>query len=155
MVILAFSSACTPTEKQPAKPSEVKPILDPPRNEDPKAKSGSEAALRNLFNLAKDGNCKAMAPMLVFRGDGAEKWKRSLNYAQASERVDVEKQCGILQVLHMNLDKMDFIQFIQEKESEGLWNIWEVKLQYEDASHETKFFAFLEENGTFLLGDID
>lgn len=146
--------------KEPEKqPVTVQPIVDPPRNESSnteKAEKDTKATLDRLFALAKDGNCKGMPSMLIYRGENkAEMWKRSLSYSNPDERIEIEKRCGILQVLVMDLKETTFVEFSQEQESEGLWNIWEVKMDYLDGSAEKKFFAFLPINGGYALADID
>ena len=162
LVLMLFFFGCNDVQQE-KKPEEqtktVQPIPEPSKEALASAKKNEKevkAVLEELLELAKDGNCKEMASKLIYRGENASQaWKRSLKYENVDDRIAIEKQCGILQVLVMGLKKTDFIGFSQETESEGTWNIWEVKMEYMDGSAENKFFAFLPIQGGFALADID
>jgi hypothetical protein len=115
-----------------------------------------KATLEKMFELAKSGNCAQMASMFALRNSNTEEdWKRGLRYDVPAEKANAEKNCAQIQAMMMGLKAYTFLEFVQEKESEGEWNIWTVRMDYEDGSHEEKAFAFLPAGNGFILGDID
>lgn len=131
--------------------------VDPPKPA-PVAAGGEavKAAVEQLFDFAKKGDCAAMAPLLALRNSNtAEDWKRGLRYDMPKEKVMVDKQCAQLQVIMAGLKTYDYKEFAQETESEGEWNIWVLDMQYEDGSKEERAFAFLKNGNGYILGDID
>jgi hypothetical protein len=115
-----------------------------------------KAAVEQLFALAQLGDCGAMSSVIALsHTDTDQDWKRSLRYDSPTERVMADKECARLQVLVADLKAHRFIEFAQEDESEGQWNIWVVELQYNDGNAEQHSFAFLPSGNGYLLGDID
>jgi hypothetical protein len=135
-------------------PPTPKPILEPG-----KTTEGGEPvkkAVEQLLDLAKVGDCAAMAPLLALRQSNTDQdWKRGMRYDTPTERAAVDKQCAQLQVIMTGLKAHTYKEFAQEKESEGEWNIWTVEMLYEDGSQEDRAFAFLRNGNGFILGDID
>lgn len=142
------------TETEP--PKTVSPVVDPPRNTNAEDGEKVKRIFENMLELAKAGNCKEIAPLLIYRNtSNNDAWKRVLNFENAEEKIEAEKRCAVLQVLTLGLKNHDYLEFSQQAESEGVWNIWQVKMLYEDGSEEDKAFAFLPVGNSFALGDID
>ncbi len=137
------------------------PVAEPPKAilEPGGTAEGGEPvkkAVEQLLDLAKVGDCAAMAPLLALRQSNTDQdWKRGMRYDTPTERAAVDKQCAQLQVMMTGIKTHTYKEFAKEKESEGEWNIWTVEMLYEDGNQENRAFAFLRNGNGFILGDID
>lgn len=146
-------------DKRATAPATEKPVPADPEPQ-PAATSGAAKEVREtveeLFEICQNGDFSQAAALLVYRGDDPErKWKSPMNYEKESERLDVNKRCAQLQVLLTGLKSHEFLEFFQETESEGEWNIWTMAFEYEDGTREEQSLAFLRVDQAYLLGDID
>lgn len=147
--------ACKPASKPRMDPklidSQIQAVANPS-----KIGEDVQAAIENLFAIARAGDCERMAPLLAFRSAGnAEAWQRGLHYEDPVENVEVNKTCAHLQVMLVDMESHTYKEFAKETESEGEWNIWTLELSYVDGTHDRQAFAFLNIDGVWLLGDID
>lgn len=150
---LAACKDSTPPANSPT--TEVPPATPPPATTAVGA-DAVKAAVQQLLDLATAGDCAAMAPMIALsHTNTADDWKRGMNYATPAEKIAVDKQCAMLQVIVTDMKDYQFKEFSQEKESEGEWNIWVVEMKYADGSAEERAFAMLAQGNGYLLGDID
>ena len=160
MALLVFLALACNKPRESAAVGATLPTSSPdPKPASPLASANGEAvkaALDKLLDLAQNGECSAMAPLIALsHSDTDDDWKRSMRYDVPNERVKVDKECARLQVLVADLKGHKFQDFSQEDESEGQWNIWTVGLQYNDGNTEIHSFAFLPNGNGYLLGDID
>lgn len=113
-------------------------------------------SIEHLFEIVESGDNSPAAQFIAYRGeDKSREWKDGYNYEEESERLATDKVCLQLQALKRGLDHYEFVEFFKEKESEGEWNVWEMKFHYEDGSQEDVVLAFLRIRSHYLLGDID
>ena len=161
-------SACTdpeakntvppPTTEQPEKESKAK---QPAEGEFPEAvvtHDGEQVkqSVDHLFEIVSNEDFSMAAQFLAYRGeDKSREWKDGYDYEVPEEKRETDKVCMQLQALQRGLDHYEFIEFFKEKESEGEWNVWEMKFHYTDGSSEDIMLAFLRVRGHYLLGDID
>lgn len=157
--LLILLAACNkPAEVAGSSPSNAKPAatIEGVSADDVAGGEDVKAAVEQLFDLAKKGECAPMAPLIALRNtDTDQDWKRGLKYDVPNERAQTEKQCAELQVMMNGISNYTFKEFVQENESEGNWNIWVVAMHYEDGSEEQHSFAFLPNGNGYILGDID
>lgn len=156
-LVFVLMQACNKPAAQPVTVPTLMPDAQPKAVAAPVAGGQAvKAAVEKLFEVAKSGDCAAMAPLLALRNTNTpEDWMRGMRYETAAEKVAVDKQCAQLQVIVTDLKTYDFKEFVQEKESEGEWNVWVMDLHYEDGSQEERSFAFLSHGNGYILGDID
>ena len=112
--------------------------------------------VQHLFEIAGSGDCSMAAQFIAYRGDDMErKWKDSYQYEVEEEQMKVDRACADLKRMLEGLDHFEFIEFSKEAESEGEWNVWEMKFHYADGSAKDVVMAFLRVQGHYMLGDID
>jgi hypothetical protein len=119
------------------------------------AEEGSRAAIEEMLTLVKLESPQELAAHLAYKGaDRSQHYLRAYDYNAEVEKVDVDKTYAKLQVLLLGMQTVDFHAFVQERESEATWNVWQLTLHYDDASTESVSMAMVEAMGEFLLGDI-
>lgn len=126
---------------------------------DPVSKHDGEQvkqSVQHLFEIVEGGDFSPAAQFIAYRGPDKEReWKDGYNYEDETEKKEVDKVCAQLAAMQMDLDHYEFIEFFKEKESEGEWNVWEMKFHYKDGAVEDITMAFLRHHSHYLLGDID
>ena len=112
--------------------------------------------LIELFNLSSESNYTDAASYCIYRGsDESRKWNDVYNPESEEE---IKQVIGICNRIKRYLDEStdhDYVKFKTEEESEGVWNIWEVIFTKESGEKNKRYFAFLEINGEYAIGDID
>lgn len=124
-------------------------------NSDPEART--QKRLTELFKICKetDSNKQAAAEYIVYRGpDETRKWQDVYDYSNPDEKERVDNTCWRIRGYLDWYKKWEFGKFQVDKENEGAWYIQEVIFTDKDGSDKL-YFAFLEINGKFALGDID
>ncbi len=110
----------------------------------------TKATILKLLELAKSGDAKAAAPLVVYRGgDKTRKWKDVINPNNEDELKRLKMNLGELKELAGDATPA-FVEFTTNKESEGQWLVWKTKIDGKDI-----MFACLEINGQIALADLD
>lgn len=113
------------------------------------------SAMEALFAACRDGDLRAAASHVVYRGpDRARRWVSPTNPDAPDEAQYVQGVCGRIAALLQASSRHEKIAYESQRESEGVWHVWQVR--FDTAQRPvTQAFAFLEVQGRFLLGDID
>lgn len=110
--------------------------------------------LIELFSLCKQDKFSEAASYIVYRGsDETRKWNDVYDSSNAAEMKEVKQVCIGIKYDLENGGDIEFAEFKTETESEGEWCIW--KVQFNSGKKNKVYFAFLEINGKYCLGDID
>ena len=110
--------------------------------------------LLEMFELMEDEQDVPLARYIVYRGkDEVRKWKDVCNVNETDEYLRVKMTRLRIQKQFLPY-KYEFVKFHTEKESEGIWYVWEMKYN-KDGEDKKMFFAFLKIKGKYTLGDID
>lgn len=116
-------------------------------------KEGEEvqAVIHKIFDLCEKEQDAKLAQFMVYRGaDKERKWK---DVCTGKELEQVQKIRKRIQKRILPYE-YEFVQFISEKESEGVWYVWEMKVIKGDEAKKI-YLAFLKIKGGYALGDID
>lgn len=111
-------------------------------------------AINQIMALCNEEADTRLAELIVYRGDNKErKWK---DICDAGDPKDLERIRSIRRKIQKKVlpYKYEFVKFMTEKESEGRWYVWELKLTNEGEVKKIHL-AFLKIAGEFALGDID
>jgi hypothetical protein len=112
--------------------------------------------LIELFNLSTESNYTDAASYCVYRGsDESRNWNDVYNPENEEEMRQVVGICKRIKGYIDESTEHVFVEFETEEESEGVWNIWEVIFTKESGEKNIRYFAFLEINGEYAIGDID
>lgn len=116
----------------------------------------TKVMIERILNYAKDGDFKALAPLLVYRGkDEARKWKTPCDYNNEEEKKQVDKFGAKLRGMMRDLSKYELANYHVEMETEGEWHVWETTFYYNDGLDQTVQIGMLKLPGGFVLGDVD
>lgn len=119
------------------------------------AEEGSRAAVEQILTLVKVESPQELAAHLAYKGaDKSQHYRRAYDYTSEVEKVDVDKSFAKLQVLLLGMQTVDYNSFVQERESEGIWNVWQLTFHYEDGSAEQVSMAMVDVGGDYLLADL-
>jgi hypothetical protein len=114
-----------------------------------------EQRLVQMFDLSRRLKYKDLADYFVYGGpDKKRAYKELVNPADPKEMRVVEKNTRRIKGYLDNSREYKILNFFTEKESEGEWCILEVRFK-QPGNDKTVYFAFLEINGRYSLGDID
>ena len=103
-------------------------------------------------------NCSKVAPYIIYSGrkDPDRAWKELADYSKEEDRKIVSAFCKRIKKLMPEGTKYRIAGFLQDKESEGVWNVISVIPDNPDLPKgATIEFAFLPIDRSFALGDID
>ncbi len=107
-----------------------------------------------IFELCQQNKCDQLAPYIVYRGkDSKRKWKDTYNSKSKEELEQVQNICYRIQELQ-KYDGYEFSKFITQEESEGKWYVWKLTFNTKE-TQKISYFAFLNINGGYAIGDID
>ena len=110
----------------------------------------AKATVVQLIALAKSGDAKAAAPLVIYRGkDKKRKWKDVCIPANPDELERVGRLLERIKGL-VGDEAPTFDSFETETEPEGEWLVWKTKIGKREV-----MFACLDINGQVALGDID
>ena len=159
MVLVASLVACNERGRKSVGGEDTKSeaVLPPPDEATTTAHAeGSRVAIDSLVARVQRGDNAGASQLIAYQGsDGTGRLQRSYNYNSEVERVEVDKTFFKLQVLVQNLQSISYNEFVQEHEQEADWYVWEVELNYEDATKEKVTFALVKVGEGYVLGDMD
>jgi ribosomal protein L11 methylase PrmA len=106
-------------------------------------------ALIEVFELCKNSDDKKLSKHIVYRGDEEKRiWK---DVYDSENKNELEQVKSIrLQISSYLQNEYKFVNFIEDKQSEGTWYVWEMEFNKRPV-----IFAFLKINDHFAIGDID
>lgn len=105
--------------------------------------------------MCQAGAVDRAAAYCVYRGpDERRRWRDVYNFAKEDERAEVVDICNRITAYLDESRGYDFVRFTTKRESEGEWNVWQVRFR-RGKSVEKASFAFLRVKGRYALGDID
>lgn len=110
--------------------------------------------LLTIFKLCQQNKCDELAPYIVYRGnDNKRKWKDTYSSKNSEELERVQNMCHRIQELQ-KYDDYEFSEFLTQEESEGKWYVWKLTFNTTETP-KVSYFAFLNINGGYAIGDID
>ena len=123
-------------------------------SQDDKEAEQVKGVIHQILEMSVEEADTRLAELIVYRGeDKTRKWK---DVYDAGNPKELERVKSIRTRIQKKIIpyKYEFVKFITEKESEGKWYVWELKLSKGDKVKKA-YLAFLKINGEFALGDID
>lgn len=118
------------------------------------AEAQSKDALLAILDLCASDNDSLLMDYVVYRGsDVKRKWKDVCQLTSTEERRYVRSVMGRIKNNFLPYT-YELLTYHTEKESEGLWHVWEVKF-VQHGEEKRAHFAFLKVKNRYALGDID
>ncbi|MEC7521868.1 MAG: hypothetical protein VYE22_18435 [Myxococcota bacterium] len=135
--------------EEPAAASEPEPVA--PASAAASDEERTARALERLVDACRAGDVEAAAAGIVDRSPGAPPWSRAADASEPAARRAVEGVCARI-VGALRGGTYERLGYEMARQGEGLWHVCPVRYA---ATGEEAVFAFLEVDGTLLLGDID
>lgn len=110
--------------------------------------------LERMFTMCELQNDSALAEYVIYRGDDtSRKWK---DHCQVNAADEMRQVISLRNRINNYLlpNEYKFVEFTTQTESEGTWYVWELEVKFKYETQKV-FFAFLNINGQYVLGDID